>query len=185
MFGSGNTSGGYGSGMYTGWSNLGSYGYYGIVNGYRGLIARDNSWTYSSGYFAAQGDAQFSKMLRRVATTNATPALLVADGQTSAANTNIQSGSTVGFRGTVVARQSSGTNSSVWKIEGVIRNNAGTTALIGTPTVTLVAQDAGASAWAVAITANNTTDMLDVTVTGVAATNIRWVADIDFTECAY
>jgi hypothetical protein len=75
----------------------------------------------------------------------------------------------------------------LWIFVGVIKRGAGVgkTVLVGTPLLNLVAQDAGASTWAVALAADATNGGLKVTVTGQAATTIRWVCKIETTEMTY
>jgi lysophospholipid acyltransferase (LPLAT)-like uncharacterized protein len=62
-----------------------------------------------------------------------------------------------------------------------VKNVGGTTSLTGTVTAlgTDYESDAGLD---VAVTANNTTDSLDITVTGIAATAMRWAAVVDAVE---
>jgi hypothetical protein len=45
--------------------------------------------------------------------------------------------------------------------------------------------DAGAATWVVAVTADTTNGGIAVTVTGAAATTIRWVCKINTTEMTY
>jgi hypothetical protein len=91
---------------------------------------------------------------------------------------------TARIKGTVVARDDSA-NDSAWTFEGVIRGD-GTSAYSwvgGTdPVPSVIAQDGGASAWAVAVTILNS--MILVTVTGAVATNISWVCDLEVVEIA-
>lgn len=91
------------------------------------------------------------------------------------------------FRGEVVAGVTAAGDSKGWTIEGVIKRGAGvgTTALVGTPTVTSLYADAGATTWSIAVTADTTNGGLTITVTGQAATTIRWVAQIRTTEMTY
>ena len=64
---------------------------------------------------------------------------------------------------------------SAWSIEGVIvRDGSNDTRIVGTPTITLIAQDTEMSGCAVTATADNTNEALAITVTGLAATSIRW-----------
>jgi hypothetical protein len=44
---------------------------------------------------------------------------------------------------------------------------------------------AGASAWDITLTADTTNGGLAITVTGAAATNIRWVATVNTSEVTY
>jgi hypothetical protein len=87
------------------------------------------------------------------------------------------------FKGRVIARSTGNGDTSDWDIRGTIRKGttAASAALVGS-VVTMVYQDSGASAWALALSADTTLGGLKVQVTGVAATTIRWVAHIDTVE---
>lgn len=108
-------------------------------------------------------------------TTGNTPTLMYAD---TIANTGfvIPSNTTYIVRIQIVAWD--GSNASSWEASGLIKNVAGTTSLVAAITPVLLAQDAGLATTAVAVAANNTTDTLDITVTGIAATNIEWSSSI-------
>ena len=72
---------------------------------------------------------------------------------------------------------------SAWSIEGVIvRDGSNDTRIVGTPTVALIAQDAEMSGCAVAATADNTNESLAITVTGLAATSIRWTCTTFYSQ---
>ena len=90
------------------------------------------------------------------------------------------------IKGTVVARESDtlGTDSA-WSFAGVIRGDGSTAySWVGgsAPSPTVIAQDAGASAWAVAVTISGAT--IVVTATGAVATSINWVCDLEVVEIA-
>lgn len=53
-------------------------------------------------------------------------------------------------------------------------SGAGTTAIVGTPTVTQIAASSALSATSLAITADTTNGALAVTITGVSGPNVRW-----------
>lgn len=76
---------------------------------------------------------------------------------------------------------------AAWEIQGTLKCGAsvGTTAMVGTPTITQTAVDAGASAWGVAVTADSANGSLNLTVTGAASTTIRWVATVDTSEVSF
>jgi hypothetical protein len=76
---------------------------------------------------------------------------------------------------------------AAWDFSGQIMrsSSAAGTRLVGTPQLNRVAADANASTWTIALTADTTNGGLAVTVTGVAATTIRWVAKIETTEVTY
>jgi hypothetical protein len=67
-----------------------------------------------------------------------------------------------------------------------IKNIAGTTALVGVPTVTIEQDEIdGGGSIAVAITAKDADDTLVFTATGVAATDIYWNAVVEWSEIQF
>jgi hypothetical protein len=122
-------------------------------------------------------------------TTDATATALTSNTN-AASNINqviLPNNSAYFFTGEVVSGVTGGGNTKGWTIEGVIKRGAGvgTTALVGTPTVTSSFADAGASTWTIAVTADTTNGGLRVTFTGQAATTIRTVCQIRTTEMTY
>tara|TARA_R110001606_G_scaffold198396_3_gene345914 strand:- start:1572 stop:2759 length:1188 start_codon:yes stop_codon:yes gene_type:complete len=143
-----------------------------------------DSW--SSGRFAANGDSQAGTFVFRAATTNATAKEMTTNGSAQSYTTlNVPNNSAFSFSGTIVARQkaSEGTASAAWKVEGLIRRegSAGTTVLVNSATTVLD----NAPSWGMALTANTTNGGLAITVTGAAATNVRFVATIMTSEVTY
>lgn len=138
----------------------------------------------ASGQFSSQGDAQRRRFMLRCATTSATPAVLSADGSTATSTTQITlpNNSTYLFTANIVSR--SGADQAAWCVTGLVTRgaNAAATAIVGTPTITAIASSAGASGWGLAVTVDTTLGGLKLTATGVAATNIKWVADIETVE---
>jgi hypothetical protein len=144
----------------------------------------------SSGPIAyAYGIQQSALLVLGRQTTDATATVLRSN--TSAAGTTNQvilpNNSAYTFQGTCIANVTGGGNTSGWKFEGVIKRgaNAASTALVAAVTPTVIAQDAGASTWVLAITADTTNGGIAVTVTGQAATTIRWVVKIETTEVTF
>jgi hypothetical protein len=129
-------------------------------------------------------ETQHTISLRAFAeTTNATPtemSLVTA----AVERITIPAGQTWGFVVNVVGRQSGGTNKAFYTKKGLISNTGGTTALdaaiqsLGTDIETN-------AAWDCVITADNANSALVITVTGAAATNIRWLATLDITQVTY
>ena len=122
-------------------------------------------------------------------TTDATATVLCSDAN-AASGTNqviLPNNSAYYFRGEVIAGVTGGGNTKGWYIEGVIKRGSGvgTTALVGTPTVTSLYADVGASTWTIGVTADTTNGGLAVTFTGQAATTIRCVAQIRTTEMTF
>jgi hypothetical protein len=138
---------------------------------------------------ATRGVSQLAMLVLARQTTDAT-ATVLASNSSAAATTNqitLPNNSAYYFRGEVIAGVTGGGNTKGWFIEGVIKRgaNAAATSLVGTPTVTSNYADAGASTWAVAVTANTTLGCLTITCTGQASTTIRWVAQVRTTEMTY
>jgi hypothetical protein len=162
-------------------------GYASIVGGY-GAFSKGVCGVAQSGatYFSNIGDAQSVNYVLSVQTTNATATVLTTN-QGAASSTTIialPNNQAYAFRGAVIARNTSNGDTSSWEIKGAIKRgaNAAATALVGTPTVTSIGVDAGAVTWALAVSADTTNGGLSITATGVAATTIRWVAQIRTAE---
>jgi hypothetical protein len=138
---------------------------------------------------ATAGVQQLATLLLGRQTTDAT-ATVLASNSSAASTTNqviLPNNSAYTFQGTCIANVTGGGNTSGWKFEGVIKRgaNAASTALVAAVTPTVIAQDAGASTWVLAITADTTNGGIAVTVTGQAATTIRWVVQIETTEVTF
>jgi len=137
----------------------------------------------------ATGRTQTATLLLGRQTTDATATVLASN--TSAAGTTNQvilpNNSAYTFQGTCIANVTGGGTTSGWKFEGVIKRgaNAASTALVAAVTPVVIAQDVAAATWVLAITADTTNGGIAVTVTGAAATTIRWVAKIDTTEVTF
>lgn len=138
---------------------------------------------------SAVGVSQSATLLLGRQTTDATATRLTSN--TSAASTTNQvilpNNSAYTFQGTCIANVTAGGTTSGWKFEGVIKRgaNAASTALVAAVTPTVIAQDAGAVTWVLAVTADTTNGGIAVTVTGAAATTIRWVTKIETTEVTF
>jgi hypothetical protein len=138
---------------------------------------------------SASGSTQSALLLLGRQTTDATATVLTSNNQ-SAVTTNqvtLPNNSAYSFSGEVIAGVTGAGDSARWTINGAIKRgaNAASTAMIGTPTVTMTHFDAGAATWVVAVTANTTLGCITVTVTGAAATTIRWVCKINTTEMTF
>lgn len=136
-----------------------------------------------------QGVTQSALLLLARETTNATATVLASD--TGAAGTTNQvilpNNSAYSFSGEVIAGVTAAGDTARWTINGAIKRgaNAASTAMVGTPTVTMTHNDAGAATWSVAVTADTTNGGIKVEVTGAAATTIRWVCRINTVEMTY
>lgn len=133
--------------------------------------------------FGAQGDAQISTLGLIGSTADATPTEIFLFGQSNQ-RAVVPANKTWAFVLTAVARSSGGTDNAMYVRRGVIkRDGANNTALVGS--VDAVYTNETDAAWDIAITADDTNESLKVEVTGVAATNIRWVVKVELTEVAY
>ena len=135
------------------------------------------------------GIVQASILVLGVQTTSATAATLVSN-QSSAGTSNqaiLPNNSAYSFSGEVIAGVTGAGDTARWTIAGAIKRgaNAASTAMVGTPAVTMTHNDAGASAWTVAVTADTTNGGIKVEVTGAASTTIRWVCKINTTEMTF
>lgn len=137
--------------------------------------------------FASNGDALIRTHVLATATTDATETEMSTTGAApgSGLRVLVPSGSTISCVLNICARKDDGTSKQMLR-QFVIKNTGGTTALAGTPiALGTDTGDAGATTWSVAITADDTNDSIAVKVTGVAATNIRWLGRLETTEVNY
>jgi hypothetical protein len=158
------------------------------------------AYTHLRGQFAVgatttPGAIQANILPTFTVTTDATPTPLNINN-TASARLTIEATRSVAFIGIVQAMAlDSGTTYKVkaWKIEGVIMRDtstASTTRIVGTPTITVIAQDtdgtATPSTWSSAsITADTTNGALAVNVTGQAGQTIRWQASLFYSQVGF
>jgi hypothetical protein len=138
---------------------------------------------------ATVGSSQAGILILGRQTTDATATILASDANTPAGTNQVilPNNSAYYFKGRIIAGVTGGGNTSAWTFEGAIKRGSGvgTTAIVGTVNTSLVAQDSGASTWAFTATADTSNGGLKITVTGQAATTIRWVCKIETTEMTY
>lgn len=191
--GSGNTASGSNSFVSGGQSNTANATNSGVLNGGYGSTRsiQGNTVLPASSFpiSATLGVQQSAILVLGRQTTDAT-ATVLASNQSAASGTNqviLPNNSAYYFRGECIAGVTGAGDTKGWYIEGVIKRGAGvgTTALVGTPSVTSLYADAGAATWAVTATADTTNGGLAITVTGQAATTIRWVCQIRTTEMTF
>lgn len=162
-----------------------------VIGGYSALANKHGQSSHASGAFGVAGDAQRSVLQGRNATTDATPARLYLDG--SALRFTIPASTTWAFHGLVACRQTGGASgtagdSKAWQITGALkRDGSNNTALLGTPTITVLGADSNlgadnATGAVIAVTADDTNEALDLAVTGEASKNLRWYGWIELAE---
>jgi len=119
-------------------------------------------------------------VLRRE-TTDATPVRFCLD--VDSGYLVLPASTTWVFHVFVVARSDAGVSAG-YEFKGVIdRDGSNNTALVGSVTKTVLAEDD--AAYDCNVSANDTYESLEILMTGKAATNIRWVATVHLTEVGY
>jgi hypothetical protein len=159
-------------------------GNYAVVPGGKHAVASHyGELAFAGDYFFVNGDAQASLYTLRSTTTDATATELFLDFAETQRIT-IAAGRALTFDILVTAKAASGVVAG-YKFAGVIKNNSGTTILVGSVANLLTAEDASAAGWNVTVTADNTNDSLKITVTGAASTTIRWHAVVRTSELSF
>lgn len=154
-------------------------GAYSSVIGKQAISSLRGEFSQSSGQISSIGDAQKSELVARVQTTDNTPTLLTLAGDLIVLPDN----TTWAFSILVVARRTDTDNEGAgYQFYGVIDRNAGaaSTALIGSVSKTVIAEDT--AAWDINVTANSTAGSLDIIVTGEIAKTINWVAVVKIAQ---
>lgn len=155
-----------------------------MASGERAVSPLYGQWSRASGRFAANGDGQMSILTARQTHT-------IADGVTTnlwldgTANNRIvlPTNSTWLFRAEVLGRTitaGGAEDKAGYVVSGVISRDGATTAIVGSVTVTVIAESD--AAWDCTATADDTNEALEITVTGNDETTIYWLATIYLTQ---
>ena len=164
-----------------------------VAVGTYGGVDQSGAFTFSEGGFTTANEATITTLIGRMRTTNSTATEIgfpgsQTDCQTALAPTGkiiLNNNSSYIFDCDIAARVSpTGTDYSFWNIKFCITREAAAanTALVGTPTITVLGQTAGATAWTVAVTADTTNGRPAIALTGAAATTIRWAMSARVTK---
>jgi hypothetical protein len=191
--GLGNNASASGTTISGGYQNISNAFYSTVVGGRRGTTRGINGNLVFPAcaipVFDSNGISQAALLILGRQTTDATATVLCSDANAASGINQVilPNNSAYYFKGTVIAGVTGAGNTKGWTIEGVIKRgaNAASTAIVGTATVTSSYADAGAATWTVTATADTTNGGLKITVTGQAATTIRWVCELDTTEMTY
>ena len=167
-----------------------AYADYAVAMGYWTLANKIGQFSYASGRFSGDGDAQASKFVLRSDTTDATAEALTTNNSTASTDNQIilPNNSAYSFSGTIIARESAaaGSDYASWEIKGALLRDANAAStVLGNGIQNKLYATSGASAWAIALSADTTNGGLKIEVTGAAATNIRWVATVNTSEVTY
>ena len=156
------------------------------VSGGQSAVTRHHSANaHSSGRFSANGDAQLQRVPSMGASANTTRRVLYPSGATQ--NLVIQPNQAVGFIAYISCKtdQATPVQSAKYRIEGQItRDNANNTVLEWFSPTT-VYEHADLAGCSVDAAADDTNEALQIRVTGIAATNIRWMCRLETEEVIY
>jgi hypothetical protein len=153
---------------------------YSVSWGFFSTSDRHSMQAHAAGRFAANGDAQRARFVLRNMTTNDTATELFLDG--SSTRLTIPSGKIFAFTINISGVKSDGSAVAHYLRQYALKNVAGTTTEVYAP-VTIGTDNAAGTT--IALSANDTNDALNVSVTGIAAETWRWVASVDAVEIAY
>ena len=158
--------------------------------GKRALADKVGKYAYGAQLTGTSGATQAGMMVLVADTTDATSEALRSN--TNAAGTTNQiilpNNSAYSFSGTIIARESAaaGSDYASWEIKGALLRDANAAStVLGNGIQNKLYATSGASAWAIALTADTTNGGLKIEVTGAASTNIRWVATVNTSEVTY
>ena len=156
-----------------------------VPGGSQALAATYGKFAYASGMAVAQGDAQYGLSILRGATVAGATARLTSDGNAAGATNvcNLPNNSAYLLKILLAATDTAYTAGLVAEYSVFLRRgaNAASTVLVATTQHTLLA-DAAADAASVELTADVGNGGINLTVTGIAGSTLRWVATIQTTE---
>lgn len=154
----------------------------------RGVVGKQVTAACSEPISNSYGVSQSGVLiLARETPNNATVTLTSNNSAASASNqVSLPPSSAFYFKGSVIATNIATGNSKAWIFEGAIKRfGAANTIFIGTPTVTVVSQDAGAASFAVTLVNDTVNNALQVQVNSGQFNPVRWVARVETTEVTY
>ncbi len=146
--------------------------------GVNSVASRFGEISLSNGRFSKNGDSQTSIFVSRCLTSNAVETEVFLDN--SSERITVATNSAIAFETLIVAKEVSDSNAAGYKISGIIANNGGTTALVGSITKTVLGESV--AGWDATIEADDTNDALVIKVTGTASNDIQWVATTTTSE---
>jgi hypothetical protein len=178
-----NTASGALSAVIAGYSNASS-GFYSLAHGIYAVADKPSKYAHSCWRFSANGDQQYARYVGYRKTTDNTPTLIAFGVGSGNVNDFITLASGRVLTGVLVVQgaKSNGTAIARYTRQITIANVGGTTSLVGSAEVIGADVAAGTS---LSVAANDTTDALDVSVTGITAETWRWTAFFECTEMTY
>ncbi len=163
-------------------------GAYSIATGSNAFARGYGSSMHAAGLFSTRGDAQHGIYVARNQTTGDVATELIFDGSTTSSNTTVRIVPTnqqaIALDILVVAKQSSSAIAKAWKLDGLVeRLTSVSSCNLVAWSSKVIGQDASASAWEVALSADTTVNgAVRVYATGALSATIKWVATIRTAE---
>lgn len=148
--------------------------------GERAVAPNGGEFAQANGRFAADGDAQTSVMVVRQTTTTASFGILGIVPGTSIPV--LPNNTTWGYSCRIVGRRTDAADDAHYELKGIIRRgaNAAATALVGTPSVTVIHESD--ATWDVTAVADGTPGGLQIRVTGASGKTVRWVGRLEIVQ---
>lgn len=164
--------------------NSSAIGNQSIATGKESIANLDGSRSHASGSFAIIGDAQIVDVVVLRETSDALPRVLFIDGDTTSGSVSLTDNTSYSVVVNIIARSSTG-DTNHYILEATVSRGAGaaTTALVGAITSRVIHEDMATAS--VNLIGDAVDGSLVVEVTGVAATDIRWVGHIHLTSVEY
>lgn len=152
-------------------------GDYCVATGFQSAANAHGMRAHSGGVFATYTDANIIDVVLRNSTTDATPTALFMDG--ASVKITPSGGQAIGFRGTVVGVKDNG-ECAFWSIQGLVATGPTLVAAVTSVVIAASATITGTWGQAANVTVTVVGADLVITVTGAAASNIRWHCDLRF-----
>jgi hypothetical protein len=174
----------YGSSIGGGSYNINDGGYSTIPGGLRAKVTRHGELSHAAGRFENNGDAQHTILIARRNTSNATAnQILYLDG--SSIGIIIPAKTTWTFEVKLSAYNDTDSAGAGWIFRGAIRRDGSNGTAMAGSVIEENWKDAAMSSASANLVANDSGESLDITVTGLASKNIRWVAVVDISQVSY
>ena len=154
-------------------------GTYSTASGFRSCASQYGQRSYANGSFGSVTDAQQVEYILRQTTPNATPLYLYMNGTSE--EISIKTNSVMMLNINTIGIETDGAPIGSSQVYAIIKNVAGTTSITHQ---NVIADHYGVGGLAITISANNTTDTLQIQVTGTANT-MRWVSYVNGVEILY
>jgi hypothetical protein len=154
---------------------------HGFASGFAATADRVGQRAHAAGRFGIHR-SQYARFVCRRQTTNDTPATLFTDG--SSTRITIPTYTVLSFIAQITGIKTDGSAVAKYIREGTIKNDNGTTSLVGS-IITVGTDHEDSAGTDVAITADDTNNALQINVTGIAAETWRWTAVVQGVEIGW